>query len=78
MSWKGDSLRHSLSRKRIRTGKKRKKPSDDAIEDMIVAELLPEYKGEDVGDLTVGELKQVYPPLYHKIKHWEELGKGFK
>ena len=50
---------------------------DKTIEDTItVQELLPEYKEDPLGELTLSELKIDYPPLYNKIKHWEELGEG--
>ncbi len=45
---------------------------------MTVSQLLPEYEGDLVGDLTLSELKYTYPPLYEQIKHWEELGQGLE
>ena len=55
------------------TGKK-----DKTIEDtLLVSELLSQYEGEPIGDLTLSELKTIHPPLYNQIKHYEELGEGF-
>jgi hypothetical protein len=50
---------------------------DKTIEDtLMVSELLSQYEGEPIGDLTLSELKTIHPPLYNQIKHWEELGEG--
>jgi hypothetical protein len=51
---------------------------DKTIEDtLLVSELLSQYEGEPIGDLTLSELKTIHPPLYNQIKHYEELGEGF-